>query len=107
MQFGKQGKASQMVKVAMGEQYKIELPVGDEIVTGKGLIPCVLWMQPRIHRKMKRPYFAVSAVGSDSTMGIKIGNSHELDGGGEESMGTSMRKGFSRTWTLLPISSIP
>ena len=107
MQVGKQGQATQMVEVAMGKQNEIEGTAGYFFVTGQRIIPSVFGMQARIDRKLKRADFAVSAVGSDPSMGIKVANLHELEGGAEESTGTSKRKGSIRTCTLLPCSSTP
>lgn len=96
-----------MIEVAVGEQYKIELPVGDEIVTGKGTVSGMFGVKARIDRKMKGTNFTIGTVRPDTTMGVKVSDFHELGGGAEESVGTSIRKGFIRTCTLFPCSSTP
>jgi len=91
----------------MGKQNEIEGTAGYFLVPGQGIIPCVFGVETRINRKLKRSDLSVGAVRSYPAVRIEVGNLHELEGGAEESIGTSKRKGSIRTCTLLPCSSTP
>lgn len=91
----------------MGKQNEIEGTAGYFLVPGQGIIPCVFGVETRINSKLKRSDLNVGAVRSYPAVRIEVGNLHELEGGAEESIGTSKRKGSIRTCTLLPCSSIP
>ena len=96
-----------MIEVAVGQENKIELTSANLIVARQGVIPCMLGVQAGINRKVKRTYFTVRAICPDAPVRVEVSKLHEVEGGAEESIGTSIRKGSIRTCTLPPCSSTP
>ena len=91
----------------MSQEDKVEAVWIDLVVPGDGIVTRMLGVQPRVEGKTKGPDLTVGTICPDSTVGIKVGKFHEVEGGAEESMGTSKRNGSMRTCTLFPCSSTP
>lgn len=107
MKTGEQGEAAQVIEVAVGQENEIELTSANLVVAWQGVIPRMLGVQTGINRKLKRANFTVRAICPDAPVRVEVGKLHEVEGGAEESIGTSIRKGSIRTCTLPPCSSTP
>jgi len=104
---GEEWEAAQVIKVAVGQKNKIELTSGNLVVAGKGVISRILGVQTGIYRKLKRADFTVRTIRPNAPVRVEVGKLHEVEGGAEESIGTSIRKGSILTCTLPPSSSTP
>ena len=107
MKTGEQGEAAQVIEVAVGQKNEIELTSDNLVMAGQGVITRMLGVQTGINHKLKRANFTVCTICPDAPVRVEVGKVHEVEGGAEESIGTSIRKGSIRTCTLSPCSSTP
>ena len=77
------------------------------VVSGNRVVTHMFGVQTRVEGKTKGPDLTVGTICPDSTVGIKVGKFHELEGEIDESIGTSRRNESMRTCTLFPCSSTP
>ena len=77
------------------------------VVSGNRIVTHMFGVQTRVEGKTKGPDLAIGTICPDSTVGIKVGKFHEVEGGLDESIGTSKRNGSMRTCILFPCSSTP
>jgi hypothetical protein len=71
-----------VIEVAMSQEDKVETAWVDLVVPGYGIVARMLGVQPRVEGKTKGPDLTIGTICPDSTVGIKVGKLHEVEGGG-------------------------